>query len=1030
MPSNYEKICQDNLRRRGDEFDDIGRLIAEQLYSDKSHFVYELLQNAEDALERRIRSQPNGSFPRSVRFQLYNDKLVFRHFGAPFNEEDVKGISDILKGTKSNDNHQIGKFGIGFKSVYAFTASPEIHSDDEHFVVKRYIRPEAKAPEHGLLTAPDETVFVFPFDHENLKENQAYHLILNKLKRLGPRVLLFLRWIDEIDWSVDSVGEKGQYLKETKKDDRYESVHRVTVLGQNNDHESDERWLVFNRPIVKSDQGSEVSVEVGFRLLTTNSGEPERIVKESDTPLFVFLPTEKETRMGMILQGPFRTTSARDNILNDDDWNRQLIEEAAELVIDSVRQLKEMGCLSVSALEALPIRLEDNWYYNNQRENVLKEYYGDFYPIFERVRDVLMREDLLPANDGTYVAGINAKLGRGVPLMNLLNNNQLATLLEDDGKIKWLSSEITQDRTPELRMYLMRELEVTEVDSETFARSLTLRFLGSQDDGWFLKFYAFLSDHKALWRSSNSVVRNKPILRLQNGKHVVPFRPDGSPQAYLADEVNTETVSPTVKVNLSQNREAKAFLKELGIGELDIISEVIEEIRHKYMDMPVSVEPADNKRDLDKIDRVYSTGSEEDKARLRKVLLKASFILADQPNKGGTVYEKPDQVYFDSPELSMYFTSHSSYTCVSPEHSYCHLLKVLGVSETIRVCKRTPDFRGFVPIHESHGWHVRGRDHFDPDIKVDGIESAMRSLTLEKSRFIWNEIAIPNSDCIVGIVEKSTRRTYENSTQEKQTSELGRLLITTEWLPDSNGKIHKPSDIALDDLPVSFHRDEGLATLLGMRRSVNAELAKTMGITEDTLNLARQIEDASPEVLEQINELLKPLRSQFPERSSADPERRISRTAAEYGNASGKEYEIRDRSVRSSRGVIDPETFLRNHYTNNDDLMICQICEKEMPFKKRNGECYFEAVEALTKLYFPKEHVAQFLALCPLCSAMYKELVKREKSTMQKLFVAMRESTVPVIPIKLGEWDMSIHFVETHWLDLKVILRSVDEQAR
>ena len=1029
MPSNYDKICRDNVRRRGDEFDDVGRLIAEQLYSDKSHFVYELLQNAEDALERRIRSQPNGSYPRSVRFHLYNDKLVFRHFGAPFSEIDVKGISDVLKGTKSNDKHQIGKFGIGFKSVYAFTASPEIHSGDEHFVVKRYIRPEAKVPEHWLSIAPDETVFVFPFDHEKLGENQAHDLILNKFKGLGPRVLLFLRWIDEIEWSADSVGEQGQYLKETKKNDRYESAHHVTVLGQNNGHESDERWLVFSRP-VNSDRDCQVYVEVGFRLLTINSGKPERIVKESDTPLFVFLPTEKETRMGIILQGPFRTTSARDNILNDDDWNRQLIEEAARLVVDSMRQLKEMGCLSVSALEALPIRLEDYRYYDNQRETVLKEYYEDFYPIFKRVRDVLMSEDLLPANDGTYVAGINAKFGDGAPLMNLLNDNQLAALLEDDGEIKWLSSDITRYRTPELHMYLMRELEVKEVDPESFARSLTLRFLESQNDAWFLKFYAFLSDHRALWRSSNSVIRNKPILRLQNGKHVVPFRPDGSLQAYLSDEVNTETVSPTVKVKLSQNREAKAFLKELGIRELDIVSEVIEEIRRKYMDMPVSIEPAENKRDLDKINRVYGTGSEEDKARLRKVLLKARFILADQPNIGGTVYEKPDQVYFDSPELSMYFSSHSSFTCVSPEHSYFQLLKVLGVYETIRVYKRNPDSRGFVLIHESHGSHERGHDHFDPDIKVDGIESALRSLTPDKSRFIWNEIAIPNSDCIVGTVEKSTRQTFESSREEKQKSELGRLLIYTEWLPDSNGKMHKPCDVTPDELPETFYRDEKLATNLDMRMSVSAELAKKAGVSDNALNLARQIEDASPEVLKQINELLKPLPSQLPERSSADPERRTYRTTAEFGNAPGKEYEIRDRSVRSSRGEIDPKTYLRNQYMNDDDLMVCQICKKEMPFKKRNGECYFEAVEALSKSYFPKEHEAQYLALCPLCAAMYNELIKRDETYIHVLFLAMRVSSTPLIPLKLGESDTSIRFVETHWLDLKVILKSVDEQAR
>ena len=62
MPCNYDKITKDNIRRRGEEFDDIGRLISQQLYSDRSHFVYELLQNAEDALERRFRDDPKNNW--------------------------------------------------------------------------------------------------------------------------------------------------------------------------------------------------------------------------------------------------------------------------------------------------------------------------------------------------------------------------------------------------------------------------------------------------------------------------------------------------------------------------------------------------------------------------------------------------------------------------------------------------------------------------------------------------------------------------------------------------------------------------------------------------------------------------------------------------------------------------------------------------------------------------------------------------------------------------------------------------------
>ena len=75
MPSDYQKITEDNVLRRGTDFDDIGRWISEQFYSDRTHFIYELLQNAEDALRRRFREDPRFKSPCRVQFRLLPDRL-------------------------------------------------------------------------------------------------------------------------------------------------------------------------------------------------------------------------------------------------------------------------------------------------------------------------------------------------------------------------------------------------------------------------------------------------------------------------------------------------------------------------------------------------------------------------------------------------------------------------------------------------------------------------------------------------------------------------------------------------------------------------------------------------------------------------------------------------------------------------------------------------------------------------------------------------------------------------------------------
>ncbi len=1020
MTSNYKKICQDNIRRRGEEFDDMGRLISEQLYSDRTHFVYELLQNAEDALERRFRQNPDGNFVCKVQFVLFQDRLEFRHSGALFNEEDVKGLSDVLRGTKKEDFVQIGKFGIGFKSVYAFTASPEIHSGNEHFVIKRYIRPEAKEPSPDFPILSDETVFIFPFDHAELSEQDAFGLIHGKLRRLGPRVLLFLRRIDEIEWRVVPDQEEGQYLKEVEQVDNCKTAHRVTVIGHNSGLDKSEDWLIFERPVTVPDNSGQVAVEIGFRLESSTNDQTESIRRIHSAPLVVYFPTEKATGLGFLIQGPYRTTPARDNVPEHDAWNRELTRQTAELVVESLRQLKEMGLSSVSLLEALPIRMDDF------SETSL------FYPIFSKVRRVLMYEELLPAADGTFVSARNAKIAGSERLISLLNSNQLRLLFQTTSDTKWLSSEITERRTPDLWQYLRSELKVLEVDPEMFARRLFEQFLACQSDEWFIEFYKFLSGQEALWRRprwywhTGGILRNKPILRRQDGILVVPFRDDGSPNVYLTSSTETETSLPIVKVELSEHQEVRKFLEEkLGIPALDLVAEVIERILPKYLSDGVVVSIDENKRDLTRIDRAFQTDSQEKKNRLRKQLLETPFILAESPYSGKSVYQMPSQVYFGNDELHMYFSGNDTFTCVDLSHPQSVLFRHLGVREAVRIKRREGNWDKHVKILDQHGWHERGLNGFDPNIKIDGLELAIDTPSPQKSAFIWNKIAVPNSDCIRGVVEKSSRQTYEGSRREDQVSEFGKLLINTAWLPGPDGNMYKPSELSLDDLPESFVRDEKLTDSLEMKKDIVAQLAEESGISEESLEVARQFDEAPPEVRIEIESLLQKRQenqAEFPQRSTANPERRQERLRERMENAADKGYETRPRSVRTTRASVDAHIWLRNLYTNDADQMVCQICEKEMPFRRRDGEYYFEAVEAFSLAYFRKEGEAQFLALCPLCAAMYQEFVKRDEEQEAEFYQALQSAEELAVPVRLGELETSVRFVERHWLDMKTVL--------
>ena len=442
MPSDYNAITEYNEAQLGQ--DTASRKTQISMYSDPTHFVYEILQNADDygATE--------------VVFKLSKNELQIEHDGTPFTEENVKAITYFGRSTSRDDLVKTGRFGVGFKSVFAFTATPTIISGGEHFQIHGLYRVKEHPYPDDFLRS--RTRIVLPFNHESerpdyvedlMSQEESYSKISTRLTTLNMNTLLFTRNIREIRWDIG--GRSGHYLREDNINDNAQRTI-ITDGGQL------KKYLVFSR-IPRWENQEYKAVEIVFGI-----DEKEQITSADDF-LYVLFATKQETHLQFILNGPYRTNPSRETISEDDPFNLHLIKETCEVVVESLRQLKKMDLLSVSLLEALPIRADDF------PENSM------FYPIFSRVRKALLSEELLPAEDGTFVAASNAKLARGAELMKLLGQGQLQALFQSDGEIRWLPGRITQDRTPDLRLYLRNELKIDEIDPEVFARNLSKEFL-------------------------------------------------------------------------------------------------------------------------------------------------------------------------------------------------------------------------------------------------------------------------------------------------------------------------------------------------------------------------------------------------------------------------------------------------------------------------------------------------------------------------------------------------------------------------
>ena len=472
---------------------------------------------------------------------------------------------------------------------------------------------------------------------------------------------------------------------------------------------------------------------------------------------------------------------------------------------------------------------------------------GMFYPIVDAVYEALMDEDLLPTDGGTFVSARNAKLARGADLRKVLNHDQLSSVFHLESRIKWLTGEITQDRTPDLRRYLIDQLKVEEVRPERIVELLGKSFLEEQSDQWLIDFYKFLDDKPELWKKPGATLKKKEIIRLENNSHVVPFKSDGTPNVYLPSLAPSNF--PTIKKSIFSDEIAADFLKRLGIIEPDLFAEIIEFILPKYAVDKTIIDQEENINDLKKIKRLLDEPSQgrssNSLAKLRILLGKLglaeyedlfsevepgklipnllkialpSIGILRASNAQAIEYKSPKDIYINTPELCHYFQDNSEawFICDDYPSEYITLFQDIGINQLPKVTKRSADKNGFVKISESHGYHRRGLDGFDPDIKVDGLEKAITDFTIQRSAFIWNNIALQYWACIRGIVEKSSKKTYENSKKENQISKFGRLLINTAWLPDPNGGFSKPNTLSLNDLPAEFEKDTPRAKSLSL----------------------------------------------------------------------------------------------------------------------------------------------------------------------------------------------------------------------
>ena len=833
MASDYEAIRAENERLYGTDVGRYGKRFLTDLYDDRTHFIYELLQNAEDALRRR-HGKPKS---RTVRFDLSKDTLRISHYGNPFDQRDVEGICGIALSTAEEDLTRIGRFGIGFKSVYGFTDRPEIHSGDENFGIYSFVWPSAAQP---IEREPGETVFVMPLRHPDEDGEE----IANELRRISLDTLLFLREISAIEWRLPD-GRSGTYVRESEHRD--EHVRRVTVIGDSTGQDETKGvWLVFSKPIYGTGDVLAGHIEVAFLM------EDDHIVPVSRSPLVVFFPTVVETNLGFRVQGPYRTTPSRDNVPKADRWNQGCVVKTGLVLVDALVWLRDRNMLDVNVLQCLPIdkrKFDDD---------------SMFAPLYESAKDAFRSRDLLPMFGGGYTTAAGVKLARTQDIRELFGREQIERLFESKHSMSWLTDAISQDRTPDLRRYLMEDLDVDEITPQTILPRLVTSFLRCQSNEWMTRLYEFLKGQAALHRQA----KGAPIIRLSDGTHVPAFA-DDIPQAFLPG--SAETDFPTVHRETCRSENAKQFLRMIGLSEPHPVDDVILNVLPKYDGDNLQVSDSEYEADIDRILAASRTKASDKREELIERLRRTRCVRAVTAGDDTTCFASPDGLYLATDRLGALFADIPD---VQMEDDRCGALRRDGVRDLLESCGAS---RYLLPIRTEYGsWNcpmpneflanlreqsghakTSGINDTVADWKLHGLNDVLARLPCldaedrrNRAKWVWEELIQMEERRGRGVFRAEYRWTHHGNYRQEFDSSFVRDLNDSAWIPDQDGELQRPDLVLFDSL--GWRDDPFLLSKVRFKPPIVDQLAAEAGFEPAMLNRLKELGITSMADLEKL----------------------------------------------------------------------------------------------------------------------------------------------------------------------------------
>ncbi|MEH2124137.1 DUF3883 domain-containing protein [Nostoc sp.] len=455
------------------------------LYSKETHFVLELIQNADD-------NQYQGGVIPTLNLTIEPQKIIVQNNELGFSEDNVRAICNVGRSTKTKVEGYIGEKGIGFKSVFRISDEPQIFSNGFQFHFKR----QDNENQLGFVTPywieaipkyVDSTLtnIILPL-RESAKDE------LGKLGEVEHTLILFLRQLKTVTIE-NKVNNKSHQITRLDKNINIEIEETREGIKKNYSYKLLKNNLILPKHIQESKRENVKSTELILAFSLQKDGSADTRLEQK---VFAFLPT-RSYGFKFLIQADFLVPANREDIHKDTQWNKWIRDNIATTFFLAVEEFKQDSNLQKTYYNYIPI--------NSEVKEIKDEF---FIPVVSEIHNKLKTSECILTESEkwqipSHVVQVDEQIRK------LISNADLQQLL----KKEYIHPEI------KAKTSILESLGVKKFSFDDLLQCLeNNQWLQKQSDDWFIKLYTYLNSRNLTDYSELPKIKKLKIIPLENNQ--------------------------------------------------------------------------------------------------------------------------------------------------------------------------------------------------------------------------------------------------------------------------------------------------------------------------------------------------------------------------------------------------------------------------------------------------------------------------------------------------------------------------------